>query len=425
MENFNNIKTFVDNYYDEKIPKELCNLFIFTFHKKMERTIINKFHLLKEITTNGKEYFFHYNNKVYPFKVFSDEYLQKYDKKALESFKRMKIDLNRTLKLACSMDLVNPRLIIGTSTVGTFDLLIAYQEKGIDKVINYSRNLIMNKDDYYDLVNFKEINTVSKYELYEIHYILNELNAFQYIYEFLIFTKEIFKELANNEDFYFLKEKYNGIGMNHNNYLLFGSDSDHLYFTEEDVCHMKYDNLVRELDDFTENPSKKTKHISFDKKKEIYKLKERNFGFFTFDLLSDMINNEQLKEELLSKSRYGKCHQNAIFVAKSLSEEDRKTTYVVGGKFKENEIDYYNHSWVEIDKKNIVIDFNHNLIMNRDKYYKLFEVKPITKTLISDIEEIIQTIIYDAKLDMHPMDINYFGKEYYNDLKKNEKILKK
>ena len=134
--------------------------------------------MLKEITTNGKEYFFRYNNKVYPFKVFSDENLQKYDKKALESFKRMKIDLNRTLKLACSMDLVNPRLIIGSSTVGTFDLLIEYQEKGIDKVIDYSRNLIMNKDDYYDLVNFKEINTVSKYELYEIYYILNEFDAY-------------------------------------------------------------------------------------------------------------------------------------------------------------------------------------------------------------------------------------------------------
>ena len=63
--------------------------------------------------------------------------------------------------------------------------------------------------------------------------------------------------------------------------------------------------------------------------------------------------------------------------------------------------------------------------MNRDKYYKLFEAKPISKTLSTEMEDIIQTIYYDAKLELHPLELNYFGKEIMNDLKKNEKILQK
>ena len=41
------------------------------------------------------------------------------------------------------------------------------------------------------------------------------------------------------------------------------------------------------------------------------------------------------------------------------------------------------------------------------------------------MEDIIQTIYYDAKLELHPLELNYFGKEIMNDLKKNEKILQK
>ena len=138
-----------------------------------------------------------------------------------------------------------------------------------------------------------------------------------------------------------------------------------------------------------------------------------------------MVIDNKIKEKLLSNARYNECHQNSTIIACILNEEDKKTAYVVGGKIKENEIDYLNHSWVEIDNKNIVIDFNHNIIMNRDKYYKLFEAYPISKTLISEMEDIIKFVYGSACLNVHPMDINYFGKELMNDLKRNEKILKK
>lgn len=247
---------------------------------------------------------------------------------------------------------------------------------------------------------------------------------FEDIYEYLIFTKEIFNELSKKDDLKFLTEKYDENGINLHNYLLFGNNSDAIFFQREDFKHRKYNKLIRELDDFTENPTRESKHITYVEEKEEYMLKARNFGYVTFDLLSNFTKDEKVKEILLSTARYGKCHINANMVARLLSEKNKASAYIVGGKFKENEIDYFYHSWIEIDEKNIVIDFNHNIIMNRDKYYKLFEIVPISKISVSEMEEIIKTIT-DADFNMHPIELNYFGPELMRDLKKNEAIFKK
>lgn len=430
METFCNAQTFANNYdNNEKIPKKLCRLILFTSHSKFSRKVNSRLPYCSDIvvsnTTNGEDYVFKYDGKTYPFSVFSDSELQTFDKKTLESAKRIKAQTFRSLKLACSMDLVNPRVVIGNSIVGTFDLLIVFQENGIDKVIDYARNLVMNKADYYEIFKFNELNMVDKMDLYNIYYIMNKLGDYEHIYEYLIFTKEIFNELSKKEDFNFFAEKYDRSGINKHNYLLFGDDSDSLFFQKEDGCHMKYGKLIRELDDFTENPTRKSKHISYVKDKDKYMLKARNFGYFTFDLLSNLISDEEEKEKLLSTDRYGECHINANMIARSLPSKDKASSYIVGGKFKVNENDYFYHTWVEIDEKNVVIDYNHNIVMNRDKYYKLFEIVPISKISVLEMKDIVQTVIYDADFNMHPMELNYFGPELMRDLKKNEAVLKK
>lgn len=428
MQDFCNAQTFANNYHNnEKISKNLCRLILFTLHSKIDRNINSKLSLFNNITKNPNgelEYTFNYKGKNYPFSVFSDYKLQKIDKKVLESSKRIEEQLFRSLKLACSMDLVNPRIAIGNSLIGPFHILIIFQDKGIDRVIDYTTNLVMNKNDYYELFNYCELNTVDKFDLYNIYCMIDEFNDYEHIYEYLIFTKEIFNELSKKEPFEFLTKKYDINGFNNHNNILLGDNGDSLFFRDEDVYNMKYDKIIWELDSFTENPTEKSKYILYDNKKEKYKIK-RKFGFFTFDLLSNMICDKEVKEQLLSKDRYNKCHQNAIMIARLLSEEDKKTTYIVGGKFKVNEIDYLLHSWIEIDEKNVVIDFNHNIVMNRDEYYKLYKVQPISKTIISEMEDIIETVIYDAKLYVHPIVLNYFGRELMSDLKKNKKILQK
>lgn len=427
MQDFNNINTFVSNGQNiKKIPKEMYMLIIFTAYSRFNRNLLCQMPFVN-ITKgdSASQYKFNYKNKEFGFSLFSDFDLQPSDKKKLKSPKRIAESMYRTLKLACSMDLVNPRVTIGNSLVGNLDTLILFQADGMEKVIDYAMNIVMNKEDYYELFGFKELNVLDKYDLYRIYYITSKFNDFEHIYEYLIFSKEIFENFAKNEQFKFLTEKYDGLGTNKRNYTILGNDCDCLFFQPEDVYHMKYAKLIRELDSFTENPSKFTRHISYDSSQNKYKFNDRKFGFFTFDLLSDMISNEKVKNRLLSKSRNGNCHQNSDILGRALSDEDKICSYVVGGKFKENETDYLYHSWVEIDAKNVVIDFNHNIVMDRDKYYKLYEVVPISKTPVLEMEEIIQTIIHDAELGISSLGINYFGAEIVRDLNKNKELFKK
>lgn len=426
MEYFCNSQTFANQYRNSlNIDKQLWKLLLFNIHSKSIRDIRKSHYSVTKATNNTEDYLFKYNNKVYPFSVFSDKDLQKYDKKNLKTSNRTKLYLPRALKLACSMDLVNPRIAIGNSIAGVFNVLIIYQENGIDKVMDYSTNLIMSKNDYYELFKFNELNVIDKIDLYNIYYVINELDHYDYIYEYLIFTKEIFNELSKNDDFDFLAQKYNRNGFNRGNYTILGNDCDCLFFQKIDDYHMKYSKLIKELDSFTLNPTNKTKHISYIKNKDVYKLRAINFGCFTFKLLSNLVLDKKIKEELLSKERHGKCHVTANAVARSLTSKDKESTFIVGGKIKVNEKDYVYHSWVEIEEDNIIIDYNHNLIMNKNKYYKLYETVPISKISVFEMDEIINTVIYDAGIKMHQMDLNYFGPELMKDIKKNEKILKK
>lgn len=421
MRKITNLQMFINNYNFNVLPTELKELILFTSYSN---TLFN-LPLFKNITksdTNNQSYIFHYNGNKYRFEIFSNFKLQKYDIEILRNPRKRQEQCLRSLKLACSMDLINPRIGIGNSIFGPFELLILYQEHGIDKVIDYARNIVMNKEEYYKIFNFEEFNIIDKYDLYNIYYIINELDDYEHLYVYLTFTKEIFNEISKNNHFSFLNKKYNELGMHNNNYTLLGTDHDCLFFQESD-SNPKYKKIIDELTKFTENPSTKTKHISHDKEKNIYKLKEKSFGYFTFDLLSDMIDDNEMHEKLLSDSRYHKCHEHAILVASCLHEKDKKNTYVVGGQCRGNEIDYYHHSWIEVN--NTVIDFNHNIIMNKKKYYKLFEAEEISKTSIYEIEEIIEFISYELESDWNPFDIVYFGKEFMKDLKKNKKTFKK
>lgn len=430
MKNYCNMEYFASNYYKSlEIPKELEQLFLFTLYSSIMRNsdeILSKF---KNITINydgSYDYYFRYGPSKYPFSVFSDYSLQEFDRKLLESDERQSVALFRTLKLACSMDLLCPRVAIGNSLLGIFAPLILFKKNGTDKVIDYARGLVMNKKDYYDIFRYNEINVVDKMDLYCIYSIMTVFDTYAYLFEYLIFTKEIFSELAQQKIFNFLFSKYDKRGINRCNSLLFGNLCDHLFFQEEDCYKRKYDAFIREVDKFTFNSSVFSEHISYCEEKKQYLFEDDEFGYFTFGLLSDMIDaTSSLKKKLLSDLRYHGCHSNVHVVAEMLPEADRSTSFIVGGRFKENESDYFLHSWLEIEGKNVVIDFNHNIIMNRDKYYKLFDVEVMSKTSVVEMDDIIQTVCVDAQLDVSTVIINYFGKEIMRDLKKNEKIFQK
>ena len=427
MESFSNVNLFFNNCYrEEEIPKELLKLSLFTACSKLERELFSKTSLFQKNLNqeDGYSYMFHYEGNSYPFSLFSDYDLQDYDKKILKSNKRYKEFLGRTLKLVCSLDLVSPKVVIGNSLMENFSLLILFSEDGVNKVIDYSKNLVMNQEDYYKIFCFQDINVVDQFDLYQIHYLMDEFQDERHIFEYLIFTKEIFHDLEKQPIFSSFFSTYDCDGIHGHNYLLFGNNHDCLFFQEEDIGRLKYEELVRELNNFTENPSLPSRHISYDKEKSCYQWKDRKFGSFTFSLFSDFVLDSDVKKELLSKNRYHKCHKNSIMVACSLAKKDAQSAYVVGGKFLENEKDYFYHSWVEIDDSNTVIDYNHNIVMNRDKYYDFFGVEVINRILVSDVKDVLHSFI-DFGFSFHPMYISYFGQEFMRDFQKNQKILER
>lgn len=400
------------------IPKSIQNLINYC---KTSQELDEKTQIYFDNDTNN--YVFKYDNKDYKFKLLTDRKIQEIDKRIItEENNNDDSVVFRTLKLACSMDLINPKVIVGSSSTDKLAFIISYEENGAKKVIDYKNNLIMKQDEFYSLFGFKEINTLDRYELYSLYDIVDTLGDYKHLYEYLIFSKEIVNEVSKIERFSYLNRKYNSIGFNNHNHLLFGDKSDSIFFLPIDSSH-KYKKTFVTLDNFTKNPDPNSEYVSYDKKTNTYVYKDDSFGKIEFKLLSDMIDNGEEKEKLLSDRRYSGCHLNNLNISLLFGVND--DVFITSGKIEANEVDYYNHTWVEIESENLVADYNHNIIMNRDIYYKLFGAKKISKTSTAEMKDVIRTVIIGTDIDFNPIYIDYFGKEMKNDLMKNQKILNK
>lgn len=374
-----------------------------------------------------KHYIFSYQHKKYPFEVLSNWDLQKFDIEILEDVeKRNDYALLRTLKLASSKhkNLINPHVIIGNSSLGALHPIIVYLEnKDSEKVIDYSRNLVMNKEDYYHLFKFQEISCIDSYELYCIHQILEESKDGSLVYPLLLFPKECLKELSPYSERVNFTQKFDKSGINYRNYTLFGHHCDAIFFDSEDYDSSKYDHLKVSIDAFTEEKNPPQKPISTFYNMPIYQIKRTKFG-----CLSNFFSPEAEEIKTLhSEERHKFCHDNSHHIGAIMSTIF-KEVYIVGGKVSCNDKEYFYHSWVEfsMNGKWYVLDFNHNLWMKRKEYYKIYEAVAINKTEVHNMTEIIQSVIFDAEIyTLHPMDLNYFGKEFQDCVKKNEKIISK
>lgn len=421
-----NMKVFSEqNDTQQKISNwDFIKLLLFTSHSNIEQKLdlIMPFMNIKKSNNDSDDYMFTHDGKDYSFSLFSDWDLQEFDKKNLKSIKNRKKMMFRELKLVCSMDLVDPKVIIGNSDIGIFSLLIEFRNKDTTKIIDYSNNIVMDKESYYEAFDFHDINTVSKSDLYNIYYVVNKLDQFDYIFEYLIFWDLIKKDLSKHKEFKFLGDKYDKSGINLNNYCLFGDNYDGLFFTECDG-NRKYDSLKNEIDCFTIDPSKTSRYIRYDKDEKVYVCKDKSFGSFKFDLLSDICVNEDIKRKLLSPNRFRKCHFGSIDVIKGLQEEERNMAVLSTGTFKTNEKDSFLHSWVEFND-NIVIDYTHNIIMDKEKYYRLYEIEVINKLSFDEMLE-ISDIMKKFDFSCDRLTFHCFGQEVMQDLKRNEKLLVK
>ncbi len=358
--------------------------------------------------------------------LFSDRNLQSWDKNILKIPKERHVyALIRTLKLVYSLPFKNALLVIGEVN-NIFEVIIIFNEDDILKVADYKRNLIMPKNDYYKLYHFHELNVLNKFEIYALANFIKDTDSAKYMYDYLIFSKEILQELSKKNYYEYLSQKYDENGLNLRNYTWVGDNCDHIFFLTNDCYHKRYKKITEELSTFTLNPVQKTKHIKAFNNRTTYLFSQPNFGRFEFYLISDMFKEDTIKQELLSDKRYHHCHHNAHDFAKLYAENTHNEVYIVGGQLRANEIDYYYHSWVEVKstKNNLVMDWNENLIIPKEVYYQLFEARAISKTNVNEMEEIIN-LTNKAGLNFNQMDLNYFGQEIKKDLLKHNTLIKK
>lgn len=324
----------------------------------------------------------------------------------------------RTLKLFFSPNITTIEIQCVSSFISSSYLVINYVENGKNKTLDYSTNVIMDKEDYYRLFNVKTLNTLTKSDLYKISKLLLESENFNPPNFLLLTIEEINEYLRKEKHLENLSRKYGLNGVNTNSYFLF---DDSLFCLKEDFDVYK-EEVHDEIEYFTSDCNKPHKHIyPIDTAgKYIY---SNGLMKYEFSLIFDQIPYESIKKVLLSyDSRYNLCHNNSIRLASVLKSLNIGPILVVAGKRKANDVAYLYHTWLEID--DLVYDFNGNLIMKREDYNELYQAIVLTKT---PFEKIMETGLMCNELDIFKNEssfVNFFCDELSRDLRKNKFLFK-
>ena len=421
MEKFDNAEFLFSQIEKEcnskLMPKEIYKLLCFTaensFFKKIDSTL-----QLFNIKKKNKGYIFHYNEKDYYFEILSEKKVLDADKKNLQDKKeRVKKNILRSLRIATTNDLLDQKLLFIASDILGANLIIEYQANGEQRIIDYSTNIIMRKNDFFSLFKPKIINTLDKETLYRYHRNFEYLDDISLIY-ILLAGKEIMSNVSKLQEpkdiCYFCPNPLND--------KIVGVDCDGIYLGSEDVKNNSVDDAI---DNFTLDPTSKTPHIKKDSDHFIYQKSpfSKKIPFKTFDTYVD---NPEVKKILQSENRYGHCHINSIGCLKSLPVDSYDEAYVVSGKIQVSKYHYVYHSWVELTKDNEsrVIDFNRNAIMKKDDYYKIKNPIVINKTNVETINKLFE---YEDAFRLYlPTNLEvYFTEEFTKDFEKNKSLLKK
>lgn len=362
---------------------------------------------------NIQEYELTYDGKTYKFRSLSDFDVIKNDKDILTDVEaRDKKYFRRTLRMLFSSKMPGAQIVMPLTRYKTErNILILY--KGY--IIDYYRNIVMKKDDYYDLFKVKELNRLDKYDIYRLNQVRKELD---FVEDNLFYAfREVIDDISRN---FPLFEKFDSMGFCESNRLLYSCDGDSCFNTDEDRSNFPYLELQNELDDFTKNPNENTEHITI-LDEDLFELKSDDFGECTFRLLSNLLNIP----ELLTENRYQQCHSNSKKVGYKLQGMHGEI-YIVAGMISKNDKEKNHHSWVEVEYSGLalVFDYNHNLVMKRDQYYKLYGTEVVEKTHIDDYKKLLNNLDIAFKKVNFSI-INYFTSELSRDFKRLEKIINK
>lgn len=198
----------------------------------------------------GNEYYVLYHNgKMYSFTLLEDkEYVQQVDKDILADKEKRKDSIfSRTLRLASSCHFADAKWILATSPIDFINCLIETE----NMIIDYQRNLIMDKEEYYTLFDIKEISRLDRYDVCSIYQIILERPNSNLLHYFLLAPKEMLREIYKN--FPTVLDFASEYGIHERNCLLW-NDID--FFNEElDKKYLKYKDVIKVLEEFTLNPN--------------------------------------------------------------------------------------------------------------------------------------------------------------------------
>lgn len=229
------------------------------------------------------------------------------------------------------------------------------------------------------------------------------------------------------------ESKYNKSGINKNTYELLFSDYDNIPEVEKPPIENSY--IITMIQIYTKFREKsifsKLLKLFFEKKYKVdyskIKFNEETKSYeyefqgevYTFDKLSDNIDNKKIKKELESDKRYRHCHSKSLDLSLVLPE-----AYILTGYEKWSDGRKYLHSIVEIEKEKgkYIIDYTKNIIMPKEQYVKLMSFEELER--ISDMEylEHIQKVDKIPGIDLKVY--TTFGKEIVKELEKNSFMIK-
>ena len=164
--------------------------------------------------------------------------------------------------------------------------------------------------------------------------------------------------------------------------------------------------------------------ISYDKKRQLY-VYSYNGNEIIFQKLSNIIDNKDLIKELMSKKRFGKCHERSI---ESLTSFKQPTTERTGTWQRHDKV--HLHSIIELQGrkgKQYIVDYTLNLIMEKQQYLELTKFKEMESIkdtdLIQDMRDGTSEFLKEADFMLRPYVT--FRQEIKADLKRNESLLNK
>lgn len=107
---------------------------------------------------------------------------------------------------------------------------------------------------------------------------------------------------------------------------------------------------------------------------------EKNIDFY---MLSDFVDNSIMIQDLQTRGRYvNVCYNNLM-----LSRKFPNGQFVIGLIEEENELSL--HTWLEdkVDNEDKVFDYSKNIIINKEEYYNMINIKKLIRYDNIDFEK--------------------------------------